>query len=80
MYKANNFAHISVPFNPTEMVLYSKFTSWHVYQNNIIQVELFVENKVTMAVLIRSVLVKLAFLRHQGWVKKATKRLNNQGG
>ena len=45
-------------FNPTEMVLYSKFTYWHAYQNNIIQVELFVENKVTMAVLIRSVLSK----------------------
>ena len=25
-------------------------------------------------------LANLAFLRHQRWVKKATKRLNNQGG
>ena len=27
----NHFVHTSAPFNPTEMVLYSFFTSWHAY-------------------------------------------------
>ena len=54
--KNNHFAHNSAPLNPTEMVLYSKFTSLHAYQNKIIQVDILVENQIAMIVIIKGVL------------------------